>query len=202
MSSNIAKPSKVLITIGVLKGYMKKPFLFFVGMIMTLGKFKKSISDEFSKDFVEANAIIAWLYIRLQKKLPQEKAYEIIRAAIMTTGFALQQAGVRCVEDERTYTNLVKNQKRLHEYGITKHNTLKIIEDNERIYKFKVTRCVFLEFFTSLSIPELTKIFCSIDNALFSSYLPNEVMFYRDGLKSTMADGATECSFNIEKKLI
>ncbi len=200
MSNHIAKPSKGLIAIGVLKGYIKRPFLFFIGVLLTLGKFKESISDEFSKDFIEANAIIAWLYLRLQKKRPQEEAYEITRAVIMTTGFALQQAGVRCVEDKRTYTNLVKNQKQMHEHGVTKQNTIKIIEDNEKFYKFKVTRCVFLEFFTSLGIPELTKIFCSIDNALFSSYLPNDVLFYRDGPKSTMADGAIECSFNIENK--
>ena len=202
MNYNIAKPSKALIVIGVLKGYIKRPVLFFMSMAMTLGKFKKSIGEEFPDYFVESNAIIAWLYIRLKRKIPKEQAYEITRVAIMTTGLAVQQAGIRSVEDKRTYENLIKNQKLMKEHGVTKLNTLEIIEDNDKIYKFKVTRCLFLEFFTSLGVPELTKIFCSIDNALFSSYLPDKVVFYRNGVNATMADGAKECSFVIENKEI
>lgn len=198
--SIIAKPSNVLIVFGVLKGYIKRPYIFFLGMVLTLGKFKRSISKDFPRDFIKSNIIIAWIYIRLQKLMSKEKAFEVTRVAILTAGLAQQQAGLKCVEEERTFSNLVKNQKLMKENGVTKLNTMEIIEDNERIYKFKVTRCLFLEFFIHLGIPELTKIFCSIDNAIFSTYLPNKVVFFRNGINDTMADGARECSFIIENK--
>ena len=76
---------------------------------------------------------------------------------------------------------------------------MEIIEKTEDRYVFKVTKCMFYEFFKYLEVPELTRIMCSIDNAIFNSYLPEKIIFHRDGINNRIADGASECMFVIEK---
>ena len=50
------------------------------------------------------------------------------------------------------------------------------------------------ELFKELGVPELTSIMCSIDNAIFNSYLPNEVIFKRSpGIQY----GKEECEFHL-----
>jgi hypothetical protein len=57
---------------------------------------------------------------------------------------------------------------------------------------------MFYEFFKHLEVPELTTIMCSIDNAIFNSYLPEKITFHRNGINNRMVDGASECIFVME----
>ena len=196
---NIAKPVISLIIIGVLKGYINKPILFLLKTMFSFKRFKKTIKIDLPKEFIETSGLIAWLYIRLKKEVGKEKAYEIIRAIVLCIGLAVQQANFRNVEAKRTFENLVKYQKYGKNEGITKLNKMEIIEQTENRYVFKVTKCMFYEFFKYLDVPELTKIMCSIDNAIFNSYLPEKIIFHRNGINNRIADGAVECIFVIEK---
>lgn len=36
-----------------------------------------------------------------------------------------------------------------------------------------------MEAFTELGVPELTTVMCEMDNAIFNTYLPEEVSFHR-----------------------
>jgi hypothetical protein len=197
--NNIAKPSHAMIIIGVLKGYINNPIVFFIKTIVTFKRFKKTIEIDLPKEFINSSGLIAWLYIRLKKKIGKEKAYEIIRVIILCSGLAIQQANFRNVEAERTFENLVKYQKKVKNEGITKLNQMEIIEQTENRYVYKVTKCMFYEFFKYLDVPELTRIMCSIDNAIFNSYLPEKIIFHRNGINNRIADGALECMFIIEK---
>jgi hypothetical protein len=76
---------------------------------------------------------------------------------------------------------------------------MEIVEKSDKKYSFKVTRCLFYEFFDELNIPELTAIMCSVDNAIFNSYLPEELIFHRDGLNKTIVAGSKYCTFTVEK---
>lgn len=129
----------------------------------------------------------------------KNKAFEVTRAVVLTTGLAIQQANFRNVEDERTYSNLIRYQKRTNREGTTKLNTMKIIEETENRYEFIVTRCLFYEFFNKLGIKELTSIMCSVDNAIFGSYMGDELIFHRRGKENTIFNGKSECRFVIEK---
>ena len=196
---NTAKPANAMIIIGVLKGYIRNPVVFFLMTVLTFKKFKKTFKMDLPKDFFNSSGLIAWMYIRLKNKIGKEKAYEVIRATILCSGLAVQQANFRNVEDERVFENLVKYQLRTKNEGITKLNQMEIIEKAEDRYVFKVTKCMFYEFFKYLEVPELTRIMCSIDNAIFNSYLPEKIIFHRDGINNRIADGASECMFVIEK---
>lgn len=59
---------------------------------------------------------------------------------------------------------------------------------------------LYHELATSLGIPEITPIVCQIDNAGFNSYLPDAVIFHRDGPGHRISDGASECRFIWERK--
>lgn len=76
---------------------------------------------------------------------------------------------------------------------------MEIIEQTDNRYVYKVTKCMFYEFFKYLGVPELTRIMCSIDNAIFNSYLPEKIIFHRNGVNNRMVDGASECMFVMEK---
>ena len=199
-TNNIAKPAVSLILLGMLKGYINNPILFLIKSKMLFKKFKNNIKLDLPKDFIETTGFVAWLYIRLREKIGQEKAFEIMRVTILTSGLAVQQANFRNVEDNRSFENLIKYQQRANKEGSTKLNTIKIIEQSENKYEFHVTRCVFLELFTYLKVPELTSVMCSIDNAIFNTYLPEELIFHRNGLNKTMLQEHKYCEFVIEKK--
>ncbi len=198
---NIAKPASAMIIIGILKGYIEKPTLFFIKSILSFKKFKKNIEMDLPKQFVNSSGLIAWLYIRLKREIEKEKAFEVIRAVVLCSGLAVQQANFRNVEDNRTFENLIKYQQRAKNEGSTKLNKMEIISQTESKYMYKVTKCMFYEFFKYLGVPELTRIMCSIDNAIFNSYLPEKITFHRNGIKNRMVDGASECMFVIEKHI-
>ena len=103
-------------------------------------------------------------------------------------------------EMENILKNLIKYQQRTNKEGSTKLNTMKIIEQTESKYEFHVTRCVFYELFTYLKVPELTLIMCSIDNAIFNTYLPEKIIFHRNGLNNTIPQGNKYCEFVVESK--
>lgn len=197
---NIAKPALPLIVLGVLKGYIKRPLLFLLKTIFTFRSLKKRIELDLPKDFIDSAAFMAWLYICLKKNVPAEKAFEVTRAVILASGIAVQQANFRNVEENRSFENLIKYQQRANKEGSTKLNTMEIIEQTENKYEFHVTRCVFHELFTYLKVPELTSVMCSIDNAIFNTYLPEKLIFHRNGLNNTIPQGNEFCEFVIENK--
>ena len=199
-TDNIAKPAVSLILLGVLKGYIKNPIGFLIKSKISFKQFRKTIELDLPGDFVDTTSFVAWIYIRLKEKIGQEKAFEIIRASILTSGLAVQQANFRNIEENRSFENLIKYQQRANNEGSTKLNTMEIIEQSERKYEFRVTRCVFFELFTYLKVPELTSVMCSIDNVIFNSYLPEKLIFHRNGLNKTMLQGNEYCEFVIENK--
>ena len=197
---DIAKPAMSLILIGVLKGYIKNPIGFIVKSKLSFKRFRRKIELDLPDDFIDSAGFIAWLYIRLKKKVGKKEAFEIIRVAVLTSGLAVQQANFRNVEDDRCFENLIKYQQKANNEGSTKLNTMEIIEQTESRYEFRVTRCVFYELFMYLKIPELISIMCSIDNAIFNTYLPEKLTFHRNGLNNTLPKGNKYCEFVIENR--
>ncbi len=196
----IAKPLTFFILLGVLKGYISNSLCFLVSAKLGFRKYLKDFTIDLPKDFINEYAFIAWLYVKLSRKIGKEKAFEVLRASVLTTGIAIQQANFRNVEATRNFNNLILFQKRAKDNGSTKLNSMEIITENKDKYEFRVTRCTFYELFSLLNVPELTTIFCSIDNAIFSSYLPEKIVFHRNGIRNTIADGNGYCEFVIEQK--
>jgi hypothetical protein len=83
----------------------------------------------------------------------------------------------------------------VNKVGFTRWNTLKVVARTERRFEIRITRCLYHELMTSVGVPELTSVACQIDNAAFNSYLPDKIVFNRDGPGHRIADGARECTF-------
>lgn len=199
-TENIAKPALPLVIYGIIKGYVKNPIRFMLGTLITFPKFSKRIKLDLPKDFINSNAFIVHLYRRLQKRISKDKAFEITRAAVLCSALSVMQANFRNVESSRNFENLITYQQKAKEEGATKLNSMRIIRQTENCYEYCVTKCMFFEFYNYMNTPELTKIMCSADNAIFNTYLPNEIVFER-GIGKTMPEGAKECYFCIRKCL-
>jgi len=193
-----AKPAVFFIVLGVLKGYLKNPLFSLLGTAVSFPCFRKRLHQDFPDEFVKRVAFLAWLYIRLKKRLGQERAFEIIRSVFLTAGLAVQLGNFRVVEAPRTFENLVSYQQQTNREGPTRWNKMEILEQNNIRYEFRVHNCMFYDFFSRIGIPELTTVMCSVDNAIFNAYLPEKVTFHRDGCGNRIADGAPSCHFVIE----
>jgi len=193
------KANKALMALGILQGYIKNPLWFLLSTLLTLPKFKKQLPKDLPKEFIEVTALQTWMYIRLKKRVGQKTAYEIVRAIVLPLGLVIQQGNFRNVEAPRTFDNLITYQQRTNQEGPTRWNKMEIIEQSDYKYEFRVHNCMFNELYTQIGTPELTKLMCEVDNAIFNTYLPEEVTFHRNGIGNRIADGASICHFVIER---
>jgi len=195
---NIAKPVKPLILLGILKAYITNPVIFLIRVKYKAKTFKKQISDNYPDDFIEIITLFTSIYSLLLEKVDKEKAFSIVKAIGIPIGLSVQMANFRYVEDDRTFENLIKYQQRTNREGPTKLNKIKIMDQDEKCYRFRVHNCIFMKAFSELGMPELTQVMCEVDNAIFNVYLPERVVFHRDGTGNRIADGAEYCTFVCE----
>jgi hypothetical protein len=193
------KPNKALMVLGVLQGYLQNPFWFLLGTLVTLPKFKKSLPKELEKDFVHVTALQTWMYLRLKERIGQEKAYEIVRAVVIPTGLAVQQGTMRTVEVPRTFENFIVFHEQMSQEGLTRWSKKEVLEQSENRYEWQILNCGFYDFFSKIGVPELTKLMCEVDNAIYNTYLPDELTFHRNGVGNRIADGAKTCHFILER---
>lgn len=179
---------------------LRLPRLFLWRCRLTLGRFKRSIDARFPADLVDLAALPIWIYLNLEQRIGQLKAFEIMRVAILTGGVAKWNLQFETVERPRTFANLFAQELRVNQSGLTRWNTLEVVWNGDRRFELKVTRCLYHELTQAVGVPELTKIICQIDNAAFNSYLPDEVRFHRGGPRHRIADGAKECRFVLERE--
>jgi hypothetical protein len=183
------------ILLHLLNGKVRFPWLFLLKCKLTVGRFKKTIDPRFPSELVDMCALPLLVYINLRKKLGQKAAFEIMRIAILTGGVAQWNFAYRAAEEERTFTNLCDEEIIVNQSGPTRWNTLEVVERTERRFEIRITRCLYHELTTAMGVPELTPVICQIDNAVFNSYLPDQVVFTRGGPGHRISDGAKQCNF-------
>jgi hypothetical protein len=137
----------------------------------------------------------AWVYLNLKKRLGQSKAFEIVRVVLLAGGTAAQNLQFDTVHKERNFRNFTDLEIENNRTGLVRWNKMEIVQRTAHRFEVKITRCMFHEFAVSLGIPEMTPIVCQIDNAMFNSYLPDEMTFDRGGVGRRIADGRRECNF-------
>jgi len=179
----------------MLEQELRFPRLFLLRCKLTLGQFKKTIDRRFPGELIDLAALPAWVYINLRQKIGRKKAFEIMRVVLLTGGTAVQNLQFDTVHKERNFQNFSESEIENNRGGMVRWNKMEIVERSPRRFKIKVTRCMFHEFAVSAGIPEMTPIVCQIDNAMFSSYLPDEMTFDRGGIGRRIADGKRECDF-------
>ena len=174
---------------------MPFPRIFLLMRKLTLNRFKKTIDAKFPRELVDLATLPAWMYLGLKQKIGQRKAFEIMRIALLTGGTAAQNLQFDTVHKERSFQTFADQEIENNRSGLVRWNTMHVVERTERRFELKITRCMFLEFAVSIGIPEMTPIVCQIDNAMFNSYLPDQMLFDRGGMGRRIADGHHECNF-------
>ena len=195
LKKNVKLPVKRML-LGIIKSYVRLPISRIVKAKLDIRSFDNTETN-LPKEFVNSYAFIGNIYKHLTAKIGKEKAFEIMRISLGTVAFMIQQHNFKTVEDGRSFSNLVRNQKKANSEGSTKMNTMVILEDNKTEYIYKVTKCMFFKLFEKLEVPELTSIMCSVDNAIFNFYLPNSIVFSRK-IGNTIFEGKKECDFSIK----
>lgn len=183
----------------LLRKEIPHPRLFLWRCLLTVDRFKKGIDARFPAELVDLVAMPIWVYINLEKRIGQQKAFEILRVAVLTGGVAKWNLQFETIDRPRTFETLFDQELRVNQTGVTRWNTLEVVEHSEHRIELKVTRCLYHELTTALGVPELTQIACQIDNAAFNSYLPDRVLFHRQGPGHRISDGAKECRFVMEQ---
>ena len=174
---------------------LRFPRLFLLRCKLTLGRFKKSIDRRFPPELIDLAALPAWTYINLKQKIGQRKSFEIMRIAMLTGGTAAQNLQFDTVHNERNFQNFAKFEIKNNRTGLVRWNEMEVVERSARRFEIKVTRCMFHEFAIFVGIPELTPIVCQIDNAMFNTYLPDEMTFDRGLRGGRISDGRQERNF-------
>lgn len=179
----------------LLRRDMRFPTLFLVRCKLTVGRLKRRIDPRFPQELIDIAALPLWVYINLKEKIGQQRAFEVMRVAILTGGLAQWNLQYGAADKERTFKNLCDAEIEVNKSGFTQWNTLEVVERSERRFEIKITRCLYHELTVSLGLPELTPVICQVDNAAFNSYLPDKVVFNRGGPNHRIADGKKECNF-------
>ncbi|OOM79053.1 hypothetical protein CLPUN_17800 [Clostridium puniceum] len=183
------------ILLELLKDEIPSPECFLKECKLSLPNFENTIDKKFPIDLIKFISMPLWVYINLKNKLGPEKAFEIMRIALLTGGVAKQSILFDSINKPRTFENFIEQELQINKTGTTKWNSLEIICRDKSKFEIKITKCLYHELTTSLQIPEATKLICQVDNAVFNSYLPEEIVFHRDGLNRRIADGCNECHF-------
>lgn len=192
-----AKPSMLLFMLASLKGYVRFPLIYMVKIIAGINPIMKKIPDTYPEDLKKICALMISMYSVFRQKLDSKKALSLVKAVSIPMGLSVQMANFRYVEAERTLKNLIKYQKRTNMEGPTRKNEMKVITENESSYIFQIeNECCFFKLFSIFNMPVLTTVFCEIDNAIFNIYLPDRLLFHRNGINNRIADGAPICSFH------
>jgi hypothetical protein len=188
--------SKVLITYAVLSAYVRHPLTFLLRTILTVGQFKRGVPEQFPREFVRLFAYPAWIYMRLKERIGQDEALALARAIILPLGMAVYGAEFGLVEAPRNWRVFMGFLDRSLERGAIRWSKVEVEESSDTMRSYRCTFCMIHEFLAKLGIPELTEPFCSLDNALYNAYLPEEMTFDRGGPGNTIAKGNPFCQFN------
>lgn len=200
----IAMPDIALIIKGVLKGYLDDVDSFMDTVTQEMVRTASSVTQKnptAPTAFVNLVSLISALYFKLKEREASTKALDIVMAAFLPAGLALQMGNFRFVEDEHTFGNLIKYQQRTNKEGPTKLNRMEIIRQDDAVYEFHVHNCMFRDVFSNLGIPELTSVMCAIDNVAFNAYLPDQVHFHRNGMNNSINRGNDFCTFICENRV-
>ncbi|MCF2138368.1 MAG: L-2-amino-thiazoline-4-carboxylic acid hydrolase [Candidatus Thorarchaeota archaeon] len=133
-------------------------------------------------EFVKRISLVAAMYIELEKKFGQEKAFEIVRKIAVPIGSDEQWEHLKSMDlaGLGPMGRLMAFHDLMDLKGAPRLNTREYIEQNDNTCHFVITRCIFHEFFVETGTPQLTQLFCEVDREFFPNAFP-EFEFHRNG---------------------
>lgn len=192
----LSEPDVLLIARGILKGYIRNSNLFIIRLMFKLFQTKKKINKNIPEDIKKLLSITIAMYSLFLKKMEKEKALSLVKAVVIPIGLVKQYSFFRFVEEpDHSFNNLIKYSKRFKEEGPMRLNKMEIINEDDNHYEFVVKNCIFKGILDKFGYPELLNVFCSVDNALYNTYSPDNISFTRGGVNKNIACGNKTCHF-------
>lgn len=191
-----SEPDVLLISKGILKGYIRNVNLFLLGMVLSLLRAKRKIHKNLPEDIKKLLALTIAMYGQLRKQMGKEEALSLVKAVVIPIGLIKQYGFFRFVEEpDHSFANMIRFSKRFKDEGPMRLNKMEITRETDARYEFQVRNCVFKKVYDDFGYPELLNIFCAVDNALYNSYSPDSVTFSRGAPGKTIAHGNKTCDF-------
>jgi L-2-amino-thiazoline-4-carboxylic acid hydrolase len=152
--------------------------------------------------FVRRMALAPAIYLELKERLGADKALAAVRESITAIGLREVTGTLRSLPvvppdpmDHLQAFYRVANQEPPNVFMA--RTTTRQTAD---CFRFRITRCLFHEFFTAVGTPELTQLFCAIDEEFFPRAFP-QLAFHRDlTLNNTIGRGNAACQFAFDRK--
>lgn len=152
-------------------------------------------------DYIRRTALAPAVYLQLKRRLGPEQALGAVRQIVKTIGLREMNRTLESVPSPPA--DPIRHFAAAYETALQKppdkfipHT---IVEHTADRYHFRISGCIFHEFFTAVGTPELTQLFCEIDEAFFPVGFP-ELTFHRDGdMAHTIGRGHATCEFVLDR---
>ena len=147
-------------------------------------------------------SISAAMYVVLKKKFDEKNAFDIIRKIIVPLGVNEQLNNIKDIifDDKYPIENFLAFYGFMGTKGIGKFVNRKLVKANPDYVHFEVRNCFFNRFYEEAGTPELTKLFCEVDNQFFARAFPAFQFHRGNDINNTIAFGKEFCTFIFEKK--
>jgi hypothetical protein len=155
-------------------------------------------------EFVKRMSIAPALYTNLESRVGGEKAFKVMEEILLSIGCHEQWEHLRSMDGSSRsgMARLMAFNELMDQKGTPRFNSRVYIKQDENICHFKITRCIFHDFFLQVGTPELTKIFCEVDRQFFPQAFI-EFEFHRNGSwENTIAYGKDHCEFVFERRAV
>jgi len=162
--------------------------------------------DAPSRQWLLLSSIILAAYQELRPLVDNAQAVvSILRYAITVpfmehlTSYIADRFGISQDAPEEAFTRIAENFKVRGEKRFGKAYTyVQEVQDNRRSF-INIQNCFFNDFFRANGIPELTLIFCALDN-LWTEELEKPCYGVHFECPTTLAQGADMCRFHFTKR--
>jgi hypothetical protein len=154
--------------------------------------------------FVRRLAFPAAVYFQMRDmaRIGKERALRIVERMTLDVGCREQWSHMKSMRTaERSgMARLMAFHDLMDEWGAPRFNTRIYKEKTDSRCHFVISRCVFMDFFTEVGAPELTKCFCKVDRRFFPDAFPDFKFHRGDSWENKIAYGKSQCEFVFEKK--
>ena len=152
--------------------------------------------------FVRRLALLPALYLQLKPRLGTEQALVAFRQMMVTIGVREVNGILQSLTDHPTdpMNKLLAFLEVGQRESPNKFYPFTIVAQTPDRFHYQITGCFVHEFFTEIGMPELTSLFCDIDEEFYPSAFP-ELHFQRDGdMAHTIGRGHPVCEFVLDRK--
>jgi hypothetical protein len=153
-------------------------------------------------DFVRRLSITPALYNVLETRMGRDEAFEVMKGILLSIGCREQWDHLNAMDppDFDDMERLRAFNELMDREGTPRFNRRECVRQDENVCHFRITRCVFSDFFNEAGTPDLTKSFCEVDRRFFPEAFPDLVFHRGDSWENTIAYGRDHCEFVFERK--